>query len=421
MKSLLRSASFLLLILAPLLAVAGDSLLFFSTQFAPVDEARRVREEVLSGFGGSVDFQPFEERETFFALVKSEGKRKPGLIGGLHGDMVSLGQSGLLQPVEDLAHGDAMVDSYVELGRLGSANQYYIPWIQATYIMAANRRALEYLPQGADINALTYDQFKSWAENMYKASGEPKLGLPAGPKGLLHRLLQGYLYPSFTGGMVRSFKSDDAVGMWKYLKDLWGSVNPRSLSFDSMHEPLLSEEVWVAWDHTARLMPAIEKRPNDFVVFPVPAGPKGRGFMVVLGGLAIPVAAPDPEASRELVAYLSSSKGQLAMLRNTGFFPVLKETDGGGLSPSIDIFKQAVARQSASPDGVSALLPVGLGQHGGDFSTVYKLAFSRIILRNKKIGSVLKQQGRKLEQLLENAAAPCWAPDKASEGPCPVE
>ncbi|MES9965298.1 MAG: ABC transporter substrate-binding protein [Candidatus Sedimenticola sp. 20ELBAFRAG] len=421
MKSLLRSASFLLLILAPLLAVAGDSLLFFSTQFAPVDEARRVREEVLSGFGGSVDFQPFEERETFFALVKSEGKRKPGLIGGLHGDMVSLGQSGLLQPVEDLAHGDAMVDSYVELGRLGSANQYYIPWIQATYIMAANRRALEYLPQGADINALTYDQFKSWAENMYKASGEPKLGLPAGPKGLLHRLLQGYLYPSFTGGMVRSFKSDDAVGMWKYLKDLWGSVNPRSLSFDSMHEPLLSEEVWVAWDHTARLMPAIEKRPDDFVVFPVPAGPKGRGFMVVLGGLAIPVAAPDPEASRELVAYLSSSKGQLAMLRNTGFFPVLKETDGGGLSPSIDIFKQAVARQSASPDGVSALLPVGLGQHGGDFSTVYKLAFSRIILRNKKIGSVLKQQGRKLEQLLENAAAPCWAPDKASEGPCPVE
>ncbi|MES9911140.1 MAG: hypothetical protein ABW126_01985, partial [Candidatus Sedimenticola sp. 4PFRAG1] len=136
MKSLLRSASFLLLILAPLLAVAGDSLLFFSTQFAPVDEARRVREEVLSGFGGSVDFQPFEERETFFALVKSEGKRKPGLIGGLHGDMVSLGQSGLLQPVEDLAHGDAMVDSYVELGRLGSANQYYIPWIQETYIMA---------------------------------------------------------------------------------------------------------------------------------------------------------------------------------------------------------------------------------------------------------------------------------------------
>ncbi|MES9873000.1 MAG: ABC transporter substrate-binding protein [Candidatus Sedimenticola sp. 6PFRAG7] len=421
MKSLLRSASFLLLILAPLLAVAGDSLLFFSTQFAPVDEARRVREEVLSGFGGSVDFQPFEERETFFALVKSEGKRKPGLIGGLHGDLVSLSREGLLQPMDDLAQGDAMVDSYVELGRLGSANQYYIPWIQATYIMAANRRALEYLPSGADINTLTYDQLKSWAENMYKASGEPKLGLPAGPKGLLHRLLQGYLYPSFTGGMVRSFKSDDAVGMWEYLKDLWGSVNPRSLSFDSMHEPLLSEEVWVAWDHTARLMPAIEKRPDDFVVFPVPAGPKGRGFMVVLGGLAIPVAAPDPEASRELVAYLSSSKGQLAMLRNTGFFPVLKETDGGGLSPSIDIFKQAVARQSASPDGVSALLPVGLGQHGGDFSTVYKLAFSRIILRNKKIGSVLKQQGRKLEQLLESAAAPCWAPDKASEGPCPVE
>ncbi|MET0013941.1 MAG: ABC transporter substrate-binding protein [Sedimenticola sp.] len=419
MKRLLRYVSFSLLLLFSGLVVAGDILLFFSTQFAPVEEARRVREEVLSGYGRPVDFQPFEERETFFSLVK--GSSKAGLLGGLHGDMVSLAKENQLQPVDDLADGLGMVDAYVELGKLGTSHQYYIPWIQATYIMAANRRALEYLPQGADINALTYDQLKLWAENMRRASGEPKLGLPAGPKGLLHRLLQGYLYPSFTGGMVRSFKSDEAVGMWQYLRALWESVNPRSLSFDSMHEPLLSEEVWVAWDHTARLMPAVEKRPDDFVVFPVPSGPKGRGFMVVLGGLAIPDKAPDPEASRGLARYLASPEGQLAMLRNTGFFPVLKDAGGGALSPSVELFKQAVTRQSAAPDALSALLPVGLGEYGGDFSTVYKLAFSRIILRNKKIETVLKQQGRKLARLMEATAAPCWSPDKASEGPCPVE
>ncbi|MES9935626.1 MAG: extracellular solute-binding protein [Sedimenticola sp.] len=419
MKRLLRYVSFFILLSFSGLLAAGDILLFFSTQFAPVDEARRVREEVLSGYGRPVDFQPFEERETFFSLVK--GSSKAGLLGGLHGDMVSLAKENQLQPVDDLADGLGMVDAYIELGKLGTDQQYYIPWMQATYLMAANRRALEYLPQGADINALTYDQLKLWAENMRRASGEPKLGLPAGPKGLLHRLLQGYLYPSFTGGMVRSFKSDEAVAMWQYLRALWESVNPRSLSFDSMHEPLLSEEVWVAWDHTARLMPAIEKRPDDFVVFPVPAGPKGRGFMVVLGGLAIPDKAPDPEASRGLARYLASPEGQLAMLRNTGFFPVLKDTGSGALSPSVDLFKQAVTRQSAAPDALSALLPVGLGQYGGDFSTVYKLAFSRIILRNKKIETVLKQQGRKLARLMEVVAAPCWSPDKASEGPCPVE
>ncbi|MES9961872.1 MAG: ABC transporter substrate-binding protein [Sedimenticola sp.] len=419
MKRLLRYVSFSILLSFSGMLAAGDILLFFSTQFAPVDEARRVREEVLSGYGRPVDFQPFEERETFFSLVK--GSSKAGLLGGLHGDMVSLAKENQLQPVDDLADGLGMVDAYIELGKLGTSHQYYIPWMQATYLMAANRRALEYLPQGADINALTYDQLKLWAENMRRASGEPKLGLPAGPKGLLHRLLQGYLYPSFTGGMVRSFKSDEAVAMWQYLRALWESVNPRSLSFDSMHEPLLSEEVWVAWDHTARLMPAVEKRPDDFVVFPVPAGPKGRGFMVVLGGLAIPDKAPDPEASRGLARYLASPGGQLAMLRNTGFFPVLKDAGGGALSPSVELFKQAVTRQSAAPDALSALLPVGLGQYGGDFSTVYKLAFSRIILRNKKIETVLKQQGRKLARLMEATAAPCWSPDKASEGPCPVE
>ena len=44
------------------------------------------------------------------------------------------------------------------LGKLGTAQQLYIPWMQATYIMAANKKALPYLPAGADINALTYEQ-----------------------------------------------------------------------------------------------------------------------------------------------------------------------------------------------------------------------------------------------------------------------
>ena len=43
----------------------------------------------------------------------------------------------------------------MKLGRLGTNKQLYIPWMQATYIMVANKQALQYLPKGANINALT--------------------------------------------------------------------------------------------------------------------------------------------------------------------------------------------------------------------------------------------------------------------------
>jgi multiple sugar transport system substrate-binding protein len=72
-----------------------------------------------------------------------------------------------------------------------------------------------------------------------------------------------------------------------------------------MQEPLLTEEVWVAFDHTARLKDAFDQRPDDFVAFPAPSAKAGRGFMPVIAGLAIPKGTPDRAASAELIKYLS--------------------------------------------------------------------------------------------------------------------
>ena len=55
-----------------------------------------------------------------------------------------------------------------------------------------------------------------------------------------------------------------------------------------MQEPLLTGEVWVAFDHVARLADAFNQKPDDFVAFPAPAGPAGRGFMPVVAGIGDP-------------------------------------------------------------------------------------------------------------------------------------
>jgi multiple sugar transport system substrate-binding protein len=36
-----------------------------------------------------------------------------------------------------------------QLGKFGTSEQKFIPWMQASYVMAANKKALQYLPEGA--------------------------------------------------------------------------------------------------------------------------------------------------------------------------------------------------------------------------------------------------------------------------------
>ena len=319
---------------AAVLAIGGGAassalaapLLFWSTQGTPVQEQQAIRDSVLAGFSGEVDFQP-QDAGPFITRINAEtqaGKGSIDLIGGLHGDFASFPDS--LVDLTDVAGSLASVglnQTYLGLGKLSGSEQKYIPWMQATYIMAANKKALAYLPAGADINALTYDQLIAWAKNLADKTGGPKFGLPVGPKGLIHRFVQGYLYPSFTNSMVTKFRSPEAAAMWAKVKELWAVTNPASPGYGFMQEQLLSDEVWVAWDHTARLADAINQKPDDFVAFPVPAGPTGRGFMPVVTGLGIPKTAPDMDGAKMLLAYMVQPSTQIAMVKANGFFPVV--------------------------------------------------------------------------------------------------
>ena len=176
------------------------------------------------------------------------------------------------------------------------------------------------LPDGADVNAITWEQFGQWCQNILDETGEQRCGLPHA--GLFHRFLEGYLFPSFTGGMVTEFRSDAAVDMMTWARDsLWPTINPQSINYDFMQEPLLSGEVWVAFDHTARLIDAFNTEPDNFIAFPAPAGPQGRGFMPVIVGLGIPADAPDPEGAAELIEFLTRPDVQGAVLNRSWLLP----------------------------------------------------------------------------------------------------
>ena len=407
--------------LALLGTAAQADVVFWSTQARPAEEAQAMRDNVLAGFSGTVDYQPNEDGPWLTRLQAElqAGSGSIGVLGALHGGFSALDPDTLVD-LDDLGVASSS-DSFNALARLGTDSMQYVPWMQASYIMAANREALQYLPAGADLNALSYDQLIEWAAAVQAAVGEPKFGFPAGPDGLRHRYFQGYLYPSYTDGVVRTFASEEAVAAWEMFRRLWAHTNPASTNFNFMQEQLLSGDAWIVWDHSSRLANAFNERPDDFVAFPAPAGPTGRGFMPVLAGLAIPTTAPDQDAARALVQYLLQPETQIATLRATNFFPVVDVELPGDLPPSVQAAGAAIAAMSGAPDANPGLLPAGLGGKGGDFNRIFIDSFERIVLAGQDIRTVLDDQRPRLAAIMQETGAPCWAPDAPSEGACPVE
>jgi multiple sugar transport system substrate-binding protein len=402
----------------------AQQLLFWSTQAQPVEETKKMREQVLAGFGKPVNYLA-QDPGPYATRIEAElkaGKGSIALLGGLHGEFAAF-TNGFIDLSDVLAKtGDAKVsEAFVKLGKFGGKEQKYIPWMQASYIMAANKQALQYLPAGADINKLTYAQLIEWGKKMREATGSPKIGFPGGPKGLMHRFFQGYLYPSYTNSAVTKFRSPEAEKMWSEFKTLWAEANPASSNYGFMQEPLLTGEVWVAWDHTARLADAFNQKPNDFVAFPAPAGPTGRGFMPVVAGLAIPKTSPNIDEAKSLVAYMLKPETQIATLKATSFFPVVDVKLPADMPAAVTMSGAAITAQSSSADAKPSTLPVGLGDLNGRYNKVFSDTFQRIVLRGENVRQVLDEHGRQVKAIIDEAKAPCWAPDPVGEGVCPVD
>ena len=405
--------------------VSSDPFVMLSTQLNTVTESEALRTQILNGFtAAKVEFRgetagPFADR----IVAESKTKGTVGVVGGLHGDFGALDLNLFedLTPLATKLKDRGFPAEFMELGKLGTTRQIYIPWMQATYILGVNKQALQYLPSGVSVDNITYQQLTQWCKNISDQTGRKRCGLPAGPMSLLHRLIQGYMYPAYTGGLVTTYKSPEAATLWQDLKNLWQYTNPQSLQIDFMQESMLSGEVWVGFDHVARLVKAFEGKPNDFVAAPAPKGPKGLYYMSVLAGLGIPKSTPNKSGAEAFIDYMTTPAVQSKTLTAVAFFPVIGSTLPADLPPHLKIEADGVAKQAKSPDAKVALLPIGLGAKGGEFNKVQLDTFQRIVIKGEDIQKVLTEQAAILQAVMNDTKAPCWRPDPTSTGPCQVK
>ena len=399
-------------------ATAGKVTAFFG-QFGAIAEQEGIRKYVFKGFDGDVDaaFAPITAPTQFVDRVRAEAK------AGKARSTSSSVSTGTSSRSRTRAHPGrrrrrpqikTLPPALVKHGKLGTKTQYYVPHSQATYVMVANKDVMKYLPRGADINAITYGQLFQWAKAIRRGTGQNRFGLPASETGLMHRFLQGFLVPSFTGRFVTAYRSKEAVAAWEYLRQLWQYTHPQSLSYAFMQDPLLSQEVLLGWDHVARLKTALDQRPDDLVAFPVPRGPKARSYMPVLVGMGIPKNAPEPRRREGVdppprearpTGGASLADGLLPGRRRSALQADLARATRRGRSR-----RKAAAGEGRRPGAA----PDRHRRGGGNFSKYYRDTFTRIVRNGEDIQKVLNEQGELLDQIFAKTNAPCWAPDPPS-------
>lgn len=381
---------------------------FFSTQMAPSDEKSVFEDKIISKFSTVINFETNDLKKNILLLSKSEEFKNNILYAGIVSDFKLLDKLNIINHItpQEVSKYKGIQEVYLNQAKIKD-NYYFVPWLQATYIMVANKKALKFLPKNANLDSLSYDEFINWNKNIYENTKQKKLVFPMGEQGLFNNFIEANIYPSYVENIFKDFNSNEAIKMWENQKELWNYVNPISLSTSFTSEALIKEDAWIAWDHTARLKAALDKNPENFIVFKLPIGPKGRGVKSVLVGLAFPK--NKLEISDSFFEYLMDAKTQTEILKNIGFLPIEGKNDYiSSLNSGLKSLNLAVENQMKDKNSIIKFDVMNLDNNDNLYKYILKNTFSQIVLRNKNIKEVLNTNQNKLINLLKKNQAVCW-------------
>ena len=341
------------------------SLVFFSTQFVPVEEAEKFRAILQDG---GFDFTGSEEGP-LLDLVTAEaqaGKGTVDVVGALHGTFPPLQKVDAMANMADLADdlsANRELDRRLSRDRLaGHRGLPLLRALDAGHLHHGRTQGRLAVPAGrrrhqrADLATA-----RRVVQGHLRQDRHGALRLPHA--GLFHRFLEGYMWPSFTGGMVSDFQSNEAAAMLEWLRDdLWPYVNPQSINYSFMQEPLLAGEVWVAFDHTARLLDAFNQKPDDSWPSPRRRGQPAWASCRSSSASASPRPRRNPEAAKAAIDYLTTPEVQARILKELGFFPVVSGVDTSDLPAGVAIEAKAVSAQSSARQRAAGAAAGGPGR-----------------------------------------------------------
>ncbi len=248
--------------------------------------------------------------------------------------------------------------------------QYFVPIGSDVYLLCANNQALPYLPSGADVQNLTWEQFADWAIAIAEGEGEGKLAVTGVPqKALIYQV--GGITLSYGGGFP-DVSSDAAVEAWEIMVRMRNAFTPTVGTYDGLVEPMKRGEAWLTWAHVANVGDIYRSNPSQYTIAPVPSGPAGKGSIAGTQGFGIPVNSPNRELALKLVEYMTRPDIMVKLALGAGGWipPVSEAVAALGDEAQDQVIKMAI---DVMDNGVLSFIPPAYtaGGNWGQIKQVY--------------------------------------------------
>ena len=264
-----------------------------------------------------------------------------------------------------------------EYGTNFEGKQYFIPVGADVYLTIANKKAVKYLPKGADLDKLTWEDFAKWSNAIAKGEGEGKTvvtGIPM--KSLVYQF--GAISLSY-GATFPDINTPEAIKAWEILVSMKDDFIPAVLNVDNCVAPMKRQEAWFSWMHCARAGQVYSSNPANFVVAPVPEGPAGIGSIAGVSGYGVLKNAPHKELAIKFLEYITRPDMQVKIAKGTGGFipPVEEALNYLGDDPEDEVVAKAVMVLSK---GRVSGVPGGDYQDWGAVKKVFDDVFVEMVL-----------------------------------------
>lgn len=266
----------------------------------------------------------------------------------------------------------AFMDSIASGGKT-----YFAPVGGDVYLLLANNKAMKYLPAGADVQDITWEQYIDWAVAIAEGEGEGKTAVTGVPmKSLIY--MYGGMFLSY-GGEFPVINSPGALEGWKLLTKMHNAYSPTVMTYDNVTAPMKSGETWLTVAHMARTGEAYRSNPSNYVIAKAPKGPKGIGSIAGVSGFGVPVGAENRDLALKFIEFMTRPDIAVKVARGTGgFLPPIDEAIAVlGDSPVDEVIKKGVM---VLQTGVVSGVPGSAYTSWGAVKQVYDDVFAEMIL-----------------------------------------
>ncbi len=367
--------------------VASKTLVFSSRLFSPPQEQEFFITEIIKPFeeehGVTVNFQIIDDQTLLDRadIQQSTNHVTTDIVVAHNSRMAEWIDAGWVEDLTD--HVASWDDRHFSEAFVQNTNkdgkQYFLPVGADVYLLLANNKALPYLPEGVELDSITWEQYADWAVAIAEGEGEGKVCITGIPS-------KSWVY--MFGGTALSFgagfpdaNSAGAMDAWKVWETI-GKGNgfvPTVLNVDSCVDPMMREESLLTVFHNARAGQVYASNETEFTLAPAPTGPAGTGSIAGVSGYAIMKDSANYDLAVSFLEYLTRPEIQVKLAKGTGGFipPVQEAIDYLGDEAIDEVINKAVL---VLENGVVSGVPGGDYEDWGAVKACFDDVFADTIL-----------------------------------------